>query len=145
MDCSMLGFPKRSVPNGRLSCHVVVFVQLLSQSDSFWLPFTISWSFLTLMSIESMMPSNHFILSLPSLTALNLSQNQGLFRWIHSSHQMAKVLELQCQQKSFQWIFRVDFLLGLTGLISLLSKGFSRVFSSMTVWKHQFFSAQPSL
>ena len=37
------------------------------------------------------------------------------------------------------------FLLGLTGLISLLSKGLSRVFSSTTVWKHQFFSTQPSL
>ena len=37
------------------------------------------------------------------------------------------------------------FLLGLTGLISLQSKGLSRVFSSITVWKHQFFSAQPSL
>ena len=37
------------------------------------------------------------------------------------------------------------FLLGLTGLISLLSKGLSRVFFSTTVWKHQFFGAQPSL
>ena len=37
------------------------------------------------------------------------------------------------------------FPLGLTGLISLLSKGLSRVFSSTTIWKHQFFSAQPSL
>ena len=37
------------------------------------------------------------------------------------------------------------FPLGLTGLISLLSKGLSRVFSNSTVWKHQFFSAQPSL
>ena len=36
-------------------------------------------------------------------------------------------------------------LLGLTGLISLLSKGLSRVFSSTTIRKHQFFSAQPSL
>ena len=36
------------------------------------------------------------------------------------------------------------FPLGLTGLIALLSKGFSRVFSSTTVWKHQFFSARPS-
>ena len=35
--------------------------------------------------------------------------------------------------------------LGLTGLISLLSKGLSRVFSSTTVWKHQFFGTQPSL
>ena len=37
------------------------------------------------------------------------------------------------------------FPLGLTGLISLLSKGLSRVFSNTTVWKHQVFSAQPSL
>ena len=37
------------------------------------------------------------------------------------------------------------FPLGLTGLISLLSKGLSRVFSSTIVWKHQSFSAQPSL
>ena len=36
-----------------------------------------------------------------------------------------------------QWIFRVDFPLGLTGLVSLLSKGFSRVFSSTIIWKHQ--------
>ena len=35
--------------------------------------------------------------------------------------------------------------LGLTGWISLQSKGLSRVFSSTTVWKHQFFVAQPSL
>ena len=35
--------------------------------------------------------------------------------------------------------------LGLTGLISLLSKGFSRVFSRTTVWNHQFFGTQPSL
>ena len=37
------------------------------------------------------------------------------------------------------------FPLGLTGLISLLPKGLSRIFSSTTVWKHQFFSAQPCL
>ena len=38
-----------------------------------------------------------------------------------------------------------NFSLGLTGLISLLSKGFSRVFSSTTIQKHPFFSTQPSL
>ena len=37
------------------------------------------------------------------------------------------------------------FPLGWTGWISLLSKGLSRVFSSTTVWKHQFFGTQPSL
>ena len=46
----------------------------------------------------------------PPSPALNLSQHQGLFQWISSSHQVAKVLELQLQHQSFQWIFRVDFL-----------------------------------
>ena len=49
-------------------------------------------------------------LSPPSLPDLNLSQHQGLFHWVGSSHQVAKVLELQLQHQSFQWIFRVDFL-----------------------------------
>ena len=48
-------------------------------------------------------------LSPPSPPALNLSQHQGLFQWVGSSEQMAKVLELQLQHQSFQWIFRVDW------------------------------------
>ena len=40
----------------------------------------------------------------------NLSQHQGLFQWVSSSHQVAKVLEFQLQHWSFQWIFRTDFL-----------------------------------
>ena len=40
--------------------------------------------------------------------ALNLSQHQGLFQWVGSSHQVATVLVLQLQHQSFQWIFRVD-------------------------------------
>ena len=46
----------------------------------------------------------------PSLPALNLSQHQGLFKWVSSLHQVAKVLELQLQHQFFQWIFRTDFL-----------------------------------
>ena len=42
--------------------------------------------------------------------AFNLSQHQGLFQWVGFLHQVAKVLELQLQHHSFQWIFRVDFL-----------------------------------
>ena len=49
-------------------------------------------------------------LSSPSPPALNLSQHQGLFQWVSSSHQAARVLELQLQHQSFQWIFRTDFL-----------------------------------
>ena len=82
-------------------------------------------------------------LSPPSPFALNLSLHKSLFQWVSSSYQVAKVLELLCQ--SFQWIFRVNFLLGLTGLISLLPKGLSTVFSSTTTQKYQFFGTQPSL
>ena len=49
-------------------------------------------------------------LSSPSPPAFNLSQHQDLFQWVNSSHQVAKVLELQPQHQSFQWIFRTDFL-----------------------------------
>ena len=48
-------------------------------------------------------------LSSPS-SAFNLSQHQGLFKWVSSSHQEAKDLELQLQHQSFQWLFRTDFL-----------------------------------
>ena len=49
-------------------------------------------------------------LSSPSRPAFNLSQHQGLFQWVSSLHQVAKVLEFQLQHQSFQWIFRTDFL-----------------------------------
>ena len=49
-------------------------------------------------------------LSCPSPPAFNLSQHQGLFQWVSSSHHVAKVLELQLQHQSLQWIFMVDFL-----------------------------------
>ena len=45
----------------------------------------------------------------PSPHALIPFQHQGLFQWVSSLHQVAKVLEFQLQQQSFQWIFRVDF------------------------------------
>ena len=72
------------------------------------LPITNSWSLLKLMSIESVMPSHP--LSSPSPPALNLSQHQGLFKWVSSSHQVAKVLEFQLQHQSFQWTPRTDLL-----------------------------------
>ena len=65
------------------------------------LSFTISQSLLRLMSIESVMPSNHLILSSSSPPAFNLSQHRVLFQWVGSSHQMAEVLELQLQHQSF--------------------------------------------
>ena len=68
----------------------------------------------------------------PSSSALNLSQHQGLFQWVSCTRQMTKILELQLKQQSFKgW-----FPLRLTHLISLLSKGLWRVFSSTTVQRH---------
>ena len=51
-----------------------------------------------------------YSLSSPSPPAFNLSQHQGLFQWVSSSHQVAKVLELQPQNLSLEWIVRIDFL-----------------------------------
>ena len=85
-----------------LFCEVVVF-QLLSQARLLATPwtaacqvslsFTISPSLLKLMSIGLMMSSNHH-LSPTSHPALNLSQHQGLFQRVSSSHQVSKVLKL---------------------------------------------------
>ena len=77
-------------------------------------------------------------LSSPSPPALNLSKHQGLFQWVNSSHEVAKVLGVSASASvlpmntqdwsPFRW----------TGWISLQSKGLSRVFSSTIAQKHQF-------
>ena len=109
------------------------------------LSFTISWSLLKLMSIELVILSNHLILCcplflLPSVfPSIKVFYNELAFHirwpkyWIFSS---VSVIPVNIQS----W-----FPLGLTGLISLLSKGLSRAFSNTTVQKHQFFGTQPSL
>ena len=71
--------------------------------------------------------------------------DQGLFQWVSSSHQVAKVWELQLQHQVLPTNIQGWFPLGLTGLISLQSKELSRVFSSTTMQKHWFFGAQSSL
>ena len=66
-------------------------------------------SLLRLMSIELVMST--FLSSVvPSPPAFSVSQCQGLFQWVGSSHKVAKVLELQLEDQSFQWVFRTDFL-----------------------------------
>ena len=71
---------------------------------------TSSRSLLRLTSIKSgdAIQSSHPPLSLSP--AFNLSQHQGLFQWVSSSHQMAKVLEFELQHQSFQWTPRTDLL-----------------------------------
>ena len=84
-------------------------------------------------------------LTILSSAAFNLSQHHSLSQRVGSLYQGAKALEPQLQHQSFPVNIQDWFPLGLTGLISLLSKGLSRVFFSTTVWKHQFFGAQTSL
>ena len=75
----------------------------------------------------------HPLLLLPSIfPSIRVFSNESTL------HQVAKVLELQPQHQSFQWIFRIDFL-RVEWLDLPASKGFSRVFSSITIQKHQFF------
>ena len=89
-------------------CQVQLFATSWAAAYHSFLSFSISQSLLKCMSIELVMSSNHLILCHP-LPALNLSQRQSLFQGVSSSHQVAKLLELQLQHQSFQWIFRDDF------------------------------------
>ena len=109
------------------------------------LSFTNSWSLLKLLSIKSVMPSNHLILCHPRLLLHSIFPSTTIFsnesvlriRWpkywslnssISPSNEYSELI-----------------LLGLTGLISMQSKGLSRVFSNSKIQKHQFFRAQFSL
>ena len=93
------------------SC-VQLFATPWTAAHQAFLSITNSQSLCKVMSTDSVMPSNHLIpwFSSPSPPALNPSQHQGLFQWVSSSHQVAKVLELQLQHQSFQWIFKTNFL-----------------------------------
>ena len=113
-------------------------------SLSFIVSFTSMFPQTHVHSVADVIHPSHLLLP-PFPPALSLSQHQGLFQWVSSSHQVAKALELQLQYLSFQWVYKGWFPLGLTYFNSLLSKGLSRVFFSTTVWKHQFFGTQPSL
>ena len=93
--------------------------------------------------VSNAMQPSHPLLS-PSPPAFNLSQHQGLFKWVSSSHQWPKYWSFSfsiCPSNEYSGLF----LLGWTDWISLQSKGLSRVFSNTTVQKHQFFGAQLSL
>ena len=109
MDCSTPGFP------------VHHHLPELAQTYVHWISGAIQ-------------PSH--LLSSPSPLAFNLSQHQGLFKWVNSSNQVAKVLELQLQHQSFKWVFRFDFLKDWLVWSPCCPKKLSRVFSNTTVQKH---------
>ena len=93
---------------------VRLFATLWTAACQASLSITNSRNLLKLMPIELVMPAHP--LSSPSPPTFSLSQHQGLFKWVSSSHEVAKVLEFQLQHQSFQWTFRTDFLYdGLVG------------------------------
>ena len=124
--------------------HVWLFVTLWTVACKASLSSTISWSLLKFMSIESVMLSNHLILCHPLFLLPSIFPSIRSFpmnRLFASGGQSigasasASVLPMNTQDW-FPW--------GLTGWISLQSKGLSRVFSNTIAQKHQFFSAQLS-
>ena len=93
-----------------LSC-VWLFATPWNAARQAALSFTVSQSLLRLLSIESMMPSNHLILCCPLLFPLSIFPSIRVFsNELAVCIKVATVLELQIQHHSFQWIFKIDFL-----------------------------------
>ena len=65
---------------------------------------------------DAIQPSHPLLSPSP---AFNLSQHQGLFKWVTSSHHVAKVLKFQLQHQSFQWIFRISFRMDWLDLLAI--------------------------
>ena len=119
--------------------HLLLFATPWTATCQASLSFTISWSLLKSLSTELVMPSNHLILCCPLILLSSIFLSIRVFsnesalriRWPSIGASVsASVLPMNIQD----W-----FPLGLTGLIFLLSKGLSRVFSNTTNWRHQFF------
>ena len=109
------------------------------------LSLTISWSLLKLTSTESVIPSNHLTLCFPFSSCLQSFTASGSFLKSRLLSSGGQNIGASASASVFPMNIQDWFPVGLTGLISLQSKGLSRVFSSTTVQKQQFFSTQPSL
>ena len=126
--------------------YVRLFATLWTAACQASLSITHSWSWLKLMSIESVMPSNHLILCRPLLLPPSIFPSIRVF-----SNESALPIRWP---KYWSFSFNISLLpmnirdwfpLGWTGWISLQSKGLSRIFSNTTGQKQQFFGAQLSL
>ena len=127
----------------QLLSHVWLFETTWTAARRSSLSITNSWSLRKLMSIESVMPSNHLILCCPLLPPLifpsiRVFSNESVlhFRW---PKYRSFSFSISPSNKYSGWLP-----LGWTGWISLQSKGLSRIFSNTTIEKHQFFSIQLS-
>ena len=120
MNCSMAGFP------------VLHNLLEFAQTHVHWIG-------------DAIQPSHP--LSSPSPPAFNLSEHQGLFQRGSSSNEASGGQSIGVSASALVLPMNIQdwFPLGLTGWVSLQSKGSSRVFSSTTFQKHQFLGTQPSL
>ena len=133
----------------------VVVVQLLSHVQNFVNPrtaacqaslsFTISRSLFKLMSVELVMLANHLILGHPFLLLPQSFPASGSFPVSQFFASRGQSIGASASASVLPMNNEDRFPLGWTGWISLQSKGLSRVFSSTTVQKHQFFGVQLSL
>ena len=108
------------------------------------LSFSISLSLLKLMSIESVMPSKHLILCCPLYSCLQSFPASGFFLMSQIFASGGQCIGVSASASVLPMNIQDWFPLGRSSLISLQSKGLSRVFSNTTVQKHQFFGAQLS-
>ena len=132
-----------------------IWVQLLSLVRVFATPWTSahqaslsitnSQSLHKLMSIESVMPSNHLILYRPLLLLPSIFPASGSFKMCHLFASGGLSIGVSASTSVFPMNTQAWSPLGWTGWISLQSKGLSRVFSNTTIQKHQFFSTELSL
>ena len=129
--------------SGTKSC--LTLCNLMNYSMPGFPAFTISWSLLKLICIESVIPYNRLILCRPLLFLPSIFPSIRSFpmSWLFASRGQSTGASASPSVPPMD--IQGSFPLGLTALISLLSTGLSRVFSSTTVWKHQFFGTQPSL
>ena len=120
----------------QLLSHVQLFVTPWAAAGQVFLSLTISWSLLKLISIESVMPSSHLILCHPLF----------LLTLIPPSIRVFSNKSALCMRWLKYWSFSFSIITSKEHprLISLESRGLSRVFSKITVQKHQFFGAQLS-
>ena len=142
-DIFLLWEKKKKMWNSSVS--VWPFATQWTAADQASLSVTNSQSLLKLMSIESVMPSNHLILCTFFSSCLQSFPASGSFPMSHFFTSGGQSTGVSASTSVPPMNIQDWFPLGWTGWISLQSKGLSRVFSNTTVQKHQFFSAQVSL
>ena len=124
--------------------HVRLFVTPWTAARQTSLSITNSQSLPKLMSIESVMPSNHFILCRPLSSCPQSFPASGFFSVSQFFASGGQSIGVSASTSVLPMNTRDWFPLGWTGWISLQSKGLPRVFSNTTVQKHQFFGTQLS-